>query len=276
MTSHIFVALGMWNEVVRANVAAIAVVNDLRKAAGKVPVGCGHYPTWLNYGYLQLDQPENAKIAVAACRAQLEAEPTAERTGTSTDPDTSVVASYANMRLRYLIDAGNWPDEMASWKLPQTAGAGARLNYEFARFLEELRQGRRAQAVQALTDLEPAAKAVVDLETKNAGPDPTFRVRPQILLMEAEALLAELDGDQAKAETLLKQAVELEEKLPMAFGPPMIDKPTHELYGEFLLRRGRKEDANSEFKKALARTPGRRSAEKGLAESTAVSAATAR
>jgi len=270
MTSHIFVALGMWNEVVQANIAAIAVVNELRKANGKVPAGCGHYPTWLNYGYLQIDQPAKARSAVAACRAEVEA-----RIASST-ADPGIIGSYAEMRLRYLLDTGSWPDEMASWKLPEAGGARARLDHEFARTWNELRQGRRAEAAQALVDLESAAKTVVDLETKAADPDPTFRVRPGILLMEARALIAELDGDQAKAETLLKQAVELEEKLPMAFGPPMIDKPTHELYGEFLLRRGRKQDAVAEFKKALERTPGRRLAEKGLAESSGSTVATAK
>src|SRR5437764_11193525 len=48
MTSHIFVALGMWQEVVQANIAVIAVVNKERNKAGKVPVGCGHYTSWLN------------------------------------------------------------------------------------------------------------------------------------------------------------------------------------------------------------------------------------
>lgn len=270
MTSHIFVALGMWNEVVQANIAAIAVVNELRKASGKVPAGCGHYPTWLNYGYLQIDQPAKARSAVAACRAEVDA-----RMALST-ADAGIIGSYAEMRLRYLLDTGTLPDEMASWKPPESGGARARLDHEFARTWNELRQGRRAEAAQALTDLEPAAKAVVDLETKAADPDPTFRVRPQILLLEARALLAELDGDQGKAEAGLIQAVELEEKLPMAFGPPMIDKPTHELYGEFLLRRGRKQDAIVEYKKALARTPGRRLTERGLAESSGSTLATAK
>ena len=82
-------------------------------------------------------------------------------------------------------------------------------------------------------------------------------------------MLAELDKDYAGAERLLLQAVALEEKLPDAFGPPMIDKPTHELLGEFLLRRDRKNEARDEFKKAVARTPGRRLAEHGLTSTSA-------
>ena len=106
---------------------------------------------------------------------------------------------------------------------------------------------------------------MIDIETKRSAADPTDRVRPEIFLLEARGLLAELDGDSSSAERLLRQAVGLEEKLPIAFGPPTIDKPTHELLAEFLLRRGRKEEANSEFKRALAITPGRRLAAQGLA-----------
>jgi len=65
----------------------------------------------------------------------------------------------------------------------------------------------------------------------------------------------------------LLQAVSLEDKLPIAFGPPTIDKPSHELLGEFLLRRSRKDEAHAEFEKAVARTPGRRLTEQGF-EST--------
>jgi Flp pilus assembly protein TadD len=79
------------------------------------------------------------------------------------------------------------------------------------------------------------------------------------------ALLTEQDGDFAEAERVLRQTVEMEDKLPIAFGPPTIDKPTYELLGEFLLRRGRKEEAHAEFERAVARTPGRRLTDQGFA-----------
>jgi len=67
----------------------------------------------------------------------------------------------------------------------------------------------------------------------------------------------------------LLQAVSLEEKLPIDFGPPTIDKPTHELLGEFLLRRDRKDAAHAEFEKAVARTPGRRLTVQGFEATSA-------
>ena len=51
MCSHIFMALGMWDDVVRANLAAMSVVNRQKAAAGKPPRRCGHYNYWLEYGY---------------------------------------------------------------------------------------------------------------------------------------------------------------------------------------------------------------------------------
>lgn len=264
MTSHIFLALGMWPEVVQSNLAAIAAVDRVRKAAGKRGLSCGHYPSWLSYGYLQLGQMDQARNAVAQCRNSLEAETAMEHPGHSMDPDDSLSGSFANMRLRYLLETGDWAGEIASWTLPKTASPGAQLDFAFARAVGEIMQGRRAAARQALADLETVSREIVAIKTKSGDPDPTYRVRPEIFLFEVRALLAEQEGDFAGAERLLLQAVALEDKLPIAFGPPTIDKPTHELLGEFLLRRGRKEEAHAAFEKAIARTPGRRLTEQGF------------
>jgi hypothetical protein len=125
--------------------------------------------------------------------------------------------------------------------------------------LAAIKQKNIGAAEKFLAELEPIALEVKNIQTQRKDPDPTFRVRPDIVLLEGRALIAEQQNDLTNAEKLLRQAVALEETLPIAFGPPTIDKPTHELLGEFLLRRGRKADANSEFDLALKRTPGRRS-----------------
>jgi tetratricopeptide (TPR) repeat protein len=264
MTSHIFLALGMWRDVVQANIAAIADVDRVRKAAGKNPVGCGHYPSWLGYAYLQLGQKDKARSAVALCRATVESEAAMDHPGMSMDPDASLIGSFANMRLRYLLDTGDWSGEVANWTLPKSAGAGARLDFAFARAMGEIMQGHRDAARQALADLESVGHEVADLKTKSGNPDPSYRVRPEIFLLQVRALLAEQEEDFVGAERLILQAVGLEDKLPIAFGPPTIDKPSHELLGEFLLRRNRKDEAHAEFEKAVARTPGRRLTEQGF------------
>jgi tetratricopeptide (TPR) repeat protein len=262
MTSHIFLALGMWKETVDANIAAIAAAN--RQRQGRSPIRCGHYPSWLGYAYLQLGQLDKAKATLSACRAALESQTTMDHNSHSMDPDTSLSGSFANMLLRYQIDGGDWNTEMSSWTLPQNAGPGARLDFIFARIMREISQKNIAAARQSLTELEATAREAKDIASKAADPDPTYRVAPEIVLLEARALVAEQENDLVNAENLLRQAVALEEKLPIAFGPPTIDKPTHELLGEFLLRRGRKDEARAAYAQALARTPGRRVALTGL------------
>jgi tetratricopeptide (TPR) repeat protein len=269
MTSHIFLALGMWPAVVDANIAGIADADRTRAARGEAPYRCGHYPSWLGYAYLQLAQVDKAKSALQACRDSMGAKSAKMDPGMSMDPDESSTGSFANMRLRYLLDTNEWGGEVAGWTLPGNSGLGAKLDFAFARAMGEIAQGRAAAAHEALHALEGVGREVIDIESKRGDPDPTYRIRPQILMLEVGALMAEREKDLAGAETLLRQAVTLDETLPIAFGPPIIDKPTHELFGEFLLRHGRKDEARQEFKKALALTPGRRAGEIGLAQAGA-------
>jgi tetratricopeptide (TPR) repeat protein len=272
MTSHIFLALGMWPESVDANIAAIAAVNRQRKLEGKSPLCCGHYPSWLGYAYLQLGKIDDAGSALAACRFALGEEAIGDQVCHAMDPDDSLSGSFANMRLRYLVDTGDWQGEVARWPLPKTAGPGGRLDFAFAQALGEIALGHVAAAKEAIGELETIGRNVAEIETTVANTDPSYRVRLEIFLLEARGLLAEHEGDLASAEKLLLQAVSLEESLPISFGPPTIDKPTHELLGEFLLRHDRTDEARAEFEKALARTPGRRLAEQGLAAASAATA----
>ena len=264
MTSHIFLAIGMWQPTVDANIAAMADVNRGRAAAGKPPAGCGHYASWLGYAYLQLGKVESAKNTLIACRTEAQAELPMQHPGHAMDPDATIAASLANMRLRYLLDSGDWNGDVAGWPMPSNAGPAAQLDFAFADALKEIAQRHIAPAHAAIVKLETVVHDVIERESKENDPDPTYRVRPEILLIEAKALMAEQEHQLANAEKMLRHAVDLEATLPVAFGPPTIDQPTHELLGEYLLRHGQRTEAHAEFTKALAAAPGRRLAEKGL------------
>ncbi len=266
MTSHIFLALGLWPATIDANIAAIAAVDRERLRAGAAPLRCGHYPSWLEYAYLQLGQVDRARSTLLACREAVAADAAREGPNPTMDHDHRLVDSFASMRLGYLLDTGDWSGEVAAWPAPATAGPGARLDFAFARAMGEIAQHHSDAARDALRELEAVGREVSDAEDKSGNPDPTFRVRPRILVLEARGLVAEQARELPQAEQQIREAVTLEESLPVAFGPPDIDKPTHELLGEFLLRRGRAADAREEFTKALARAPGRRVARSRLEE----------
>jgi tetratricopeptide (TPR) repeat protein len=128
MTSHIYLALGMWDEVVAANEAALAL--GARRAAqhGMKPPGCGHSQSWLNYGYLQQGRRADAKRMVAACLAELREHPFFGEED-QFDSDGSSLGSFYAMRLRVLLDAPA-DAELLAWT-PDTA------NVPYAAFLRD-------------------------------------------------------------------------------------------------------------------------------------------
>src|SRR3954469_358868 len=113
MCSHIFVAMGMWDDVVTANEAAIKVVNEMRGHHGRGPAFCGHIAEWLEYGYLQQGRVAEAKKLVAGCHeAAMKMVPvSAEQPAPY--PDISPATSFAAMRSRYLFDTEDWTGDVA-------------------------------------------------------------------------------------------------------------------------------------------------------------------
>ena len=68
---------------------------------------------------------------------------------------------------------------------------------------------------------------------------------------------------------LAQAAAQIEEGMPFGFGPPYIDKPSHELWGEIALASGDSRAAAAAFEAALARAPQRAMSVAGLARAKA-------
>jgi tetratricopeptide (TPR) repeat protein len=79
-----------------------------------------------------------------------------------------------------------------------------------------------------------------------------------VMEMELEGLKAWKQNDLLTAEKWFKEeATALEERISYFYGPPSIVKPSHELYGEFLLSINRPDDGRKAFNAALQRAPKR-------------------
>jgi tetratricopeptide (TPR) repeat protein len=94
---------------------------------------------------------------------------------------------------------------------------------------------------------------------------------PEIRGFQVEAVKASMKADHAKAIELIKKAAELEEQGSAPSGPPFLIKPTHELFGEILLRAGKPVEAVAQFKTALLRHPNRARSLLGAARAAAQS-----
>jgi tetratricopeptide (TPR) repeat protein len=262
MTSHIFVALGMWDDVVAANETAIAVQQAAQRRRGQAPTVCGHYPSWLSYGYLMKGRTDAAARVLDTCRV-------AARTG-----PPGVRAAWTSMWTRWVLDTERWHDAGAIDLEPDEQVAGASvaqrpssLNVDFLIGFAAARTGR---ADVAATSAARVSKAWAEIESRPRQPgDEAMRRRAQILDMELRALVLLGDSNVAGAIALLNEASAIEEAMPFEFGPPFVDKPSHELLGEVLLEAGRAAEATAAFEAALRRAPLRANALEGLAAAAA-------
>ena len=270
MTSHIFLALGMWEDVVRANETAVAVVNRSRAVERKAPGHCGHYNYWLEYGYLETGQAEKAKQIVAGCREQAMQAGQAARARDVVDPDDASLLSFIQMRARYVIDTADWNGEVNGWTIDPGDGAFAQFNQAYSNALSAAQRGDAAAARKEQAAMDAALPRVKELLEREAVPanDPN-RLAVEIEREQVEAAILESDGDLAQAAAVAGKAAIEERELPFAFGPPHPEKPSYELLGEILLKQGQPAAAEAAFKEALLRAPNRTQSKAGLQRASA-------
>jgi tetratricopeptide (TPR) repeat protein len=251
MTSHIFLALGMWDDVIKANQTAMAVVDQHRAALGKAPVSCGHYGEWLHYAYLQRGRTEDARAILIKCREEVGA-------------DKSKVESFTQMRTDFLINSQLWGDAAATWDFPDLADhIDSRLTFDFATALSKLKQ-HDAHAQDAVARFEDTRRQFVIWNARQESPNESADKRAEILSGELKALLEVSSGRRANAIDRLKTLALQEHALPVEFGPPFVNKPVDELLGEILTEQHDQSGAHRAFTAALAGAPGRMVATAGL------------
>ncbi len=272
MTSHIFMALGMWDDVVRANENAMRVVNAAREARGRGASFCGHYNFWLEYGYLQQGRVDDARTLMQRCRGQARPAP-----GDPLDADNSALGSAVVMWARYVLDTEDWRGEVAQWTPAFGEAEAPRATWEFARGFAAARRGDLPMARAALESFEQAREHLIAKIAARPEPDPgdaQYRTRLDVLGLELEAeVLLAARGDADSAIALLRRATALEDSMAYAFGPPFVDEPSHEALGEALLGVGRRTEAKREFEAALRRAPGRATVLRGLERAGAAAGA---
>ena len=257
MTSHIFVAMGMWDEVVDANRRALEVMNR----GNDVPVRCGHYANWLHYALLQDKRLDEARKIREDCRTAATGDQAA-RQRSPIDPDDSRPGSYAMMRAFYVIDGGGAADE--SFVMPIGPFVAARFTMAYADALSAARRKDVPALREAAAMLRRQQKDLLAaIESRKLG-SPTQRQRMEIILQQVDALVLLREGKADEGIALLEKAAAAERAMSFEFGPPVVEKPTLELLGDELLALGRKADAERAYRAALDRTPGRTAAVEGL------------
>lgn len=258
MISHIYLALGRWDAVERANVKAAKLVNDQRAATGKPPTNCGHYNEWLAYSLDQ--QGKDSRPLVDACRAEALA-------AAAKGEDKSVLGAvrnpfnnWANIAVRHGVDTGNWPPADAV-----SAGDRAlwgRFSLAYGRVLSSRNDAAAAGAALAeMKGYRGEIAAALPVESPDDHESAAWLDRA---VAQGEAVVALARGEYDLGVELLQAAAKAEAALPVPFGPPALAKPSAELLGDELLAKGRKADAAVAYRQAMAAAPNRRRSVDGL------------
>ncbi len=262
MTSHIYLALGMWDETVAANERAVRLSRT---------TGCGHAVTWLGYAYLQQGRFAAARRLTEACGEEMRTHPSmpehAMGAQSALDSDRSSAASFAVMRSRYLIDTGEWSSPIAGMKVNVDGLISAEFTRDWTDAYGAVRFGKLEDAMPAVERSQDSIKryAAAVRAAGAAADSPRMRVA-KIEQQQLEGLLLLKQGRTDEGIALLAEAAAGENASPMEFGPPSLDKPANELLGEVLLEQGRWKEACAAFEAAQVLAPGRGQSLIGLAK----------
>ncbi len=260
MPSHIFLALGMWQEVASSNEDSWQAV-EAKVERENLPEARRNFHAlqWLQYAYLQQGRLDEARELLDIMAAADQPEPSMQSR-----------RYLVRMRAAWLADTLRWRDlppgpELEDLPL-ETAALGdfttgwASLLGQDIPAAEASLASLRGRIEQEDKSAETYAGDACAMAGSKAGfqrvgerKDTSARV----LALQLDALLHHARGEKGKAVALLLRAAELEEALPFGFGPPMPAKPIRELMAEILLDLKRPAEAGEQLEIALGRTPRR-------------------
>lgn len=249
MTSHIYVALGLWDDMIAANITALSVESAKTVGEGSRSREAWHHRYWLHYGRLQQGRLDEARKMLSMARERI-----------SDNPLPREPAYYGAMYARYLIDTESWEDA-DEWLAP----SGVHIptpHYYFARAFAAAKLGNVDMARNLLSQIQMGGK--------EGNPEIILsQEEVDILKLEVEAVIAMNNGDIETAVANARKASAMQAALPFRYGPPRISKPTAELLGDLLASQGDDEQAILAYEDQLSRSQLRTNSLIGLARASA-------
>jgi len=260
MPSHIYVALGDWDNVVTSNIASWnASIKRMQRKELDNNARSYHAFNWLQYGLLQRGELEKA-TGILKDMVQY----------TSEEPSKKARGYLVAMKGAHLVETNDWSDPIADIEVDASdLNLVKKANYDFIEGMKAYTQKDKTQLESIIkTSKERRLKAMNVLGAEgapmcsaggfaNKPPNQLDVDMAYILEMELQAYLATLSNDTKAANEWFEKAITLEETLSYSYGPPVILKPIHEAYGEWLLTKQQPEKALVIFEKALERQPRR-------------------
>ena len=259
MPSHIFVARGMWDNVVNSNIASYGASVD-RKERLKMNNNARSYHAlaWLMYGLLQQSRIQEVDAIMEDMIKYATETPSVPARSYLTGMIATYFVYTENQQSPFLDVAANTEDLSVSLQALSLFTKGLRsYSAKEATGIESAIQGIKTATARAKNSLVEGNSAVCGAPSAYSPPTQIDIEIATVMQLELQGLLATLNGETAKAEAFLQQAASLEASTDYEYGPPTIVKPAHELYADWLLAQARPEEALAEYELAELRTPNR-------------------
>ncbi len=290
MPSHIFIQLGMWPEAASSNESSWAASDEWVKRKNLPVVNKDYHSlSWLLYIYTQQGRYSKAEELLAMIE-RISRESNAPR----------IRRTFADMVATYAVETNRF-DTLGRYLKPSeqkggpqkaeeptgahcahkggapaaTAQAKPAAQMPYAGPSDNPRPPFARGLAAALAGNEPeverqvAALALIRKRESEKG-SPYEAKQVEIMELGVSASNASIKGNHDQAIEMMKRAVALEEEMSPPSGPPSILKPSHELYGEVLIRAGKPKEAAEQFSVALKRQPNRARALLGFARAAAM------
>jgi hypothetical protein len=260
MPSHIYVALGAWDDVVTSNIASWnASVKRKERMALDHTANSYHALNWLQYGLLQRGETE---LATSVLQKMIDY--------AQEDSSKSARAYLVAMKGAHLVETNTWEGDFTDLDIDPT-------DLDFVKIANvNFLKGMKAYHRKDLNEMRSIIKSITKERTKamvnlgdgafamcsgaNLGTKPPSQLdveMVQVMEMELEAYAATLANKKEEAAKWFEEACALDATLKYSYGPPIILKPIYEAYAEWLLENNNPTQALTYFEKSLDRYPGR-------------------
>ncbi|WP_443633530.1 hypothetical protein ABXT64_00995 [Candidatus Marifrigoribacter sp. Uisw_064] len=265
MPSHIFVALGMWDEVISSNINSYqASINRMNRKKLDNSARGYHAYHWLEYGYLQKENFEEA--ATLLKNMQIYAEET---------PTKRARTHLVYLKGTYLVNSNHWESDYADIKVDiSDLNVSQRSQYQFLEGMKAYKKGNKTQVDRIIKILDndinretfivSNEKATFCSGSSRGVATKSDLVECQIRQNQLQALSASLDKNTVLAETHFLTTLELTKTISYSYGPPVIQKPVNELYADWLVSQDRKKEAKAQYEITLTMAPKRLLSLKGV------------
>ena len=247
MPTHIYTRLGDWDRVIRGNqLAAEAALEHPAGDHGELVWDeFPHAIEYLVYAYLQKGADDEAAMQLKRLH-----------TTTRLEPTLKTAFHLTSTQARYTLERRAWNEAALL-----VAREPRSLHWDLFAWPEAVMQfarGLGAAHMGNVTEARAAGARLAELEaaTSKAGED-LFTRNIRVLLLELNAWLAHLEGEQEASVALMREAAELEVSTPKHAVTPGPTLPAYELMGDLLMEQKQPREALAAYKHSLEHYPRR-------------------